>query len=367
MKKRILFLLPSIGVKPIGGFKVVYEYANRLAADGFEVNIIYPAYCARIGQNLLLAFLRRCKAVWRYALNYFTKGYACSWFKIDSRVHELWTWSLAEKFVPKADFYIATSINTSVYLNNYKHIPVDHKFYLIQGFENWNGITDEQVIKTYHYPMHKIAIAHWLGDIVHKTGESYSVIPNGFDFNYFRKRIDISSRNHFIVCMLYHRAEVKGCTDGFAALEIVKKKYPSLQVNIFGVPTRPEQLPDWYHYYQTPDRDTHNRIYNESAIFIGTSWKEGWGLTIGEAMICGCAVACTDNSGYLEMAIPNVTALISPVQNPEALAANIIRLIEDDKLRYRIAEAGHQNIQRFSWEKSYEKLKDLLLTRETQC
>ena len=43
MKKRILFLLPSIGVKPIGGFKVIYEYANRMVADGFDVGIGYPA------------------------------------------------------------------------------------------------------------------------------------------------------------------------------------------------------------------------------------------------------------------------------------------------------------------------------------
>ena len=367
MTKRILFLLPSIGVKPIGGFKVIYEYANRLVADGFEVSIVYPAYCLRMGQSLLLAFLRRSKAVWRYVLNCITKGYACSWFKLDPRVKEVWTWSLAERFVPKADICIASSINTSVYVNRYKHISNENKFYFIQGFENWNGITANQVMETYHYPMNKIVIAHWLEAIVHKVGERCTVIPDGFDFTYFRKIVDIESRDRFMVCMLYHRAEVKGCADGLAALDLVKKKYPALQVNMFGTSPRPEQLPEWYHYYQTPDEETHNRLYNEASIFVGTSRMEGWGLTIGEAMICGCAVACTDNLGYLEMAIPDVTALVSPVRDVDALAVNILRLIENEQLRYQIAEAGNRNIRQFSLEDSYKKLKNLLLFGEPQC
>lgn len=367
MKKRILFLLPSIGVKPIGGFKVIYEYANRLVADGFDVGIVYPAYCLRIGQSPLVAFLRRGKSVWRYLLNLFTKGYSCSWFQIDPKVKELWVWSLAPKFVPEADAYIASAVNTSVYLNQYKHIPNEHKFYFIQGFETWNGITAEQVIETYRYPMRKIVIAHWLEEIVNKVGEQCTVIPDGFDFNYFHLTNDMKSRNKFIVCMLYHKAEVKGCTDGLEALNIVKKKFPALQVYMFGTPLRPKSLPEWYHYSQTPDKDTHNRLYNEAAIFVGTSRVEGWGLTIGEAMICGCAVACTDTLGYREMVTPNVTGLVSSIENPKALAANIIRLIDDDQLRYRIAETGNKSIQQFSIEKSYEKFKRSLLSVEETC
>ena len=37
----ITFILPRTGEEPIGGFKVVYEYANRLAKDGYHINIVY--------------------------------------------------------------------------------------------------------------------------------------------------------------------------------------------------------------------------------------------------------------------------------------------------------------------------------------
>lgn len=358
---RILFLFPGPGIKPVGGYKVVYEYANRLAADGYDVGVVYAAYCVRLRQNFLIAILRMCKALIRFFNLKYKNRFSCrNWFPLDKRVKEHWVFSLSEWNVPKSDVYVATAIKTSLYLNSYKRIDNINKYYLIQHFEDWGEVTERDVLKTYHFPINKIVIAHWLEEIVRAQGEECVFIPNGFDFKYFQMKTPLKQRNKMNVCMLYHRSEWKGCSDAFAALALVKEKYPSLQVNIFGVFPRPDDLPEWYHYYQKPDKVTHNWLYNESAIFVGPSWTEGWGLTVGEAMICGCAVACTDNAGYLEMATDGETALVSPVRDPESLAHNIIRLIEDDELRFRIAEAGCRNIRQFTWEKAYLKFKETL-------
>lgn len=101
-------------------------------------------------------------------------------------------------------------------------------------------------------------------------------------------------------------------------------------------------------------------MYNNAAIYVGSSQVEGWGLTVGEAMQCGCAVVCTDNKGYLEMAKDGVTALVSPVKDPQALAGNIIKLIEDNQLRYKIAQCGYNYIQRLNIFNSYKLLKRTL-------
>ena len=148
--------------------------------------------------------------------------------------------------------------------------------------------------------------------------------------------------------------------EGIEALEFVKKEIPQLKANLFGIPQKPKNLPTWISYYQHPDKKALNTIYNEGAIFLGCSNVEGWGLPIGEAMICGAAVACTDNKGYLEMAKDGETALVSPIKDSKALAENIIRLINDDELRQRIATNGNRFIQRFSWDESYAKLKERL-------
>ena len=315
--RRILFLLPGGAGVPVGGVKVVLEYANRLAADGYKVGVVYPSCCRGL---LRVGFWAWCKAVLRFIVYSIVPRYtARRWFPLDKRVKEHWVWSLRERNVPKADVYVATAAQTAYY----------------------------------HLPLRKWVIARWLQSIVESEGESCTLIPNGFDFSQFRVTVPLEQRECHKVCMLYHTLKWKGCDDGFKALAVVKELCPELRVTLFGVYSRPKDLPDWYEYYQHPSRDLHTRLYNEAAIFLGTSHSEGWGLTVGEAMACGCAVVCTDNPGYLEMSEDGNTALVVPVGDVQAMAERVIRLIEDDELRLRIAHAGHENILRFTWDRSY--------------
>lgn len=349
----ITFLFPNSGNQLSGGLKVVCEYANRLAADGHTVHIAY-AGSVFWGKK---TWFYKITGIARY-LQTWCKGFSCrKWFALDSRVQEHWCWSLNDRHVPKSDIYICTSPYTAMYLKDYAR---GRKFYFIQDYENWGILTDAKLRETYHYPMQKIVISHWLQDIMEEEKVECTFIPNGFHPEDFQLKTLISKKDKYSITMLYHTMARKDCAMGFKALNIVRQRYPQLQVNIFGTPERPVALPQWYNYHQQPNKQLHNQLYDESAIFIGTSRVEGWGLTIGEAMLCGCAVACTDIPGYREMATDGETALLSPVGDAEAMAANIIRLIEEDDLRQRIAENGHRHIQQYTWDKSYAKLKQVL-------
>lgn len=354
--RSICFIFPHPASGPTGGYKVVYEYANRFAADGYRVHIVYSGSIYWMRKPLRYKLTNCVRFVQQMI-----KGYSCRrWFPLDKRVKEHYTLSMCYRHVPKADVYVATSPYTAYYLDQY---PIDwkRKFYLIQDKENWGDGLKTILEKTYHAKLNKIVISDWLFKMLrNEYNEASYLIPNGFDFDAFKLIKPIEIRNRFVVSMLYHSMDRKRCCDTFRALEIVKKKYSSLKVMAFGVPARPNSMPDWYDYYQMPDAETHNRINNEAAIYVAASETEGWGLTVGEAMICGQAVCCTDNDGYKEMARHGETALLSPVCNPEALAANIIRLIEDDSLRLSVALKGHEFIQRFRWEDSYAKFKMLI-------
>lgn len=350
--------MPPFQYSPVGGFKVALEYANRLASDGYAVHVLYADATKYRGA---IPFKMKWKLLLKHYL--FKLGMLHRsiriWFPLDKQVNEHNVYKLDWKYVPKTDLYVCTAVDTAPYLNQY---PIDNsrKFYFIQDYEKW-GRSDEEVRKTYHYPMTKIVISSWLKDIVEKEEhETCHLVPNGFDTSEYRLTIPITDKDKFVASMLNHYDKRKGCATSFAALDIVKQKFPQLQVNIFGTPARPESLPDWYHYYQSPSSEEHLRINNEAAIYIAASIDEGWGLTIGEAMLCGQAVACTDNRGFREMAKDGNTALLSPVNDAEALAANIIRLIEDDELRYRIAQSGMEFIQHLSIENSYKLFKQVL-------
>lgn len=354
MIKRIVFLFPHPATGPTGGYKVIYEYANRLVVDGYDVHIVYSGsiyWSKKDPYHKMTCCIRYIQKL--------LQGYSCrSWFALDRKVHEHLTFSLNQCHVPNADIYVATSPYTAYYLNEYN--DSSKKFYFIQDYENWGEGLNAILHDTYHYPFQKIVIARWLQEMLKKQFQEESIwIPNGFDFSKFRLTIAVKEKNPLLVTMLYHQMERKDCAMGFRALEIVKKRFENLRISLFGVPERPKDLPDWYDYNKQPSDELHNRLNNEAAIFIGTSKVEGWGLTVGEAMMCGQAVCCTDNAGYREMAIDGETALVSPVGDSEAMANNIIRLIEDEELRYRIANNGYQFIQRFTWNESYNKLRTL--------
>lgn len=352
----VTFIFPHPAAGPTGGYKVVYEYANRLVADGVEVHIVYSGsiYWAK---KALRFKLSNCVRYFHSLI----KGYSARrWFPLDRRIKEHLTLSMNYRHVPKTDVYVATSPYTADYLNDY---PIDsrRKFYFIQGKEDWGPGIKGILADTYKMKLRKIAVSGWLKRMLKdEFGEDSELIYNGFDFDKFRLTNPIENRNRLTVSMLYHEMPLKRTQDIVEALEMVRQRYPDLRVMAFGIPENPPLLTDWISYYCRPDNETHNQINNSAAIYVAASESEGWGLTVGEAMICGEAVCCTDNAGFREMAIDGETALLSPVRNPKALAANIIRLIEDDSLRISLANKGHEFIQRFRWEDSYRKLKNIL-------
>lgn len=355
MKKTISFLLPGSGYNPVGGFKVVYEYANRFVKDGYDVNVIYPTINFPEEKKLRLRIYSHLKKIYHT----FTKKYSCKkWFNLDDKVREYWVYSLNEKNIPSSDFIIATSWETAEYLDKYTTLDSVNKLYLIQHYENWSE--DEiRLKKTWIAPLRKIVIAPWLQGIAEQLGKSSVLIENGLDFEYFKLLEPIEERNPLQLCMLYHELEWKGVNEGISAIEIVRKKYPDLKLDLFGVYDDPN-LPDWVTYYKRPDKDVHIELYNKASIFVAPSHMEGFGLTAAEAMQCGCALACTDNGGYGVFCFHEKTALVSPVKDINALSENIIRLIEDKQLRFRISKQGYEHIQNFTWESAYSKFKSLI-------
>lgn len=356
MKQRsITFLLFGPILCPGGGMKIILEYANRLVGDGYEVNIVYPAIINWRDKS----FIEKVKSVYHYFLHE-KRGWKCRrWFDLDNRVKEFHTWSLSYNQIPKSDIYIATEARTAPYVAKYP-IGNERKFYFIQGYEDW-VMPESKLRATYHLPLNKIVIADWLGKIIRKEeGEDCVIVKNAFDFNYFKFVTPIEKRDRFTIGTLYNTSSSKDIKTAFKAIEIVKSRFPLLKVLLFGTKPKPENLPDWCEYYSRPSQEIHNMIYNKCAIFIGSSKVEGWGLTIGEAMMCGAAIACTANNGYMEMAKHMQNALLSPVGDSEALAENIIKLIEDDKLRYSLANNGVKSMKQFSWENSFTSMKKAL-------
>lgn len=352
--KKISFLLPCYAIRPIGGLKVIFEYANRLCDDNMDIHIFYP-------MNLMpvtgVKKIKRFIAFFIFKLfNIFTPK---KWFILNKKIKQHLIWDLSEKFVINSDIYIATGVQTAFELNKYKNIKDSKLFYLVQGFEDWI-VPKEQVLESYRFPFTKIAISPWLQEIIKRQSENVFYVPNGLNFHKFYLKNTINSRNPKALLTLFHQDELKRSCDAIDAIKIVKSKIPDIEVSIFGVPSKPENLPEWINYYQNPSQEKILELYNNAAIYIAASRSEGFGLTLAEAMQCGCAVVCTDIGGYSLFAKDNETALLNEVYNVNKMAENIQKLIINNDLRYSIAFAGNENIKQFTWEKSYLKFKEII-------
>lgn len=351
---KIIFVLPCSGKNPVGGIKVVYEYANHLSKRGHNVTVVHTAFqrtdtpLTEIPRRTL--FYLKLLASGKYTPD--------SWFKIDPSVQMLWVPTLDSRNIPDGDVVIATSWDTAEWVIQYP-VTKGRRFYLIQHLETWSG-PEERVLATWKMPLKKVVIGQWLEEKANSMNEKCAYIPNGLDFTQFGLDENPSERVSDRVFILYHLFDWKGSDDGLNALKKVKQQVPGLRASMFGVPKPPKDLPSWIDYHRRPSQTKLRELYNQAAVFISPSRSEGWPLPPAEAMTCGAAVAATDIGGHREFAFHEQTALLSPPKDSEALAANVVRLINDRELRIKIATQGNEYIQRFTWDRATDAFEKVL-------
>ena len=88
---------------------------------------------------------------------------------------------------------------------------------------------------------------------------------------------------------------------------------------------------------------------------VTTSAKEGWGLTVLEANACGTPVVATNVPGLKDAVRDEVTGLLVPYGDREALAGAVIRLLGDQSLRETLAEAALSWAHSFTWDRAAEE------------
>lgn len=350
---KITFVLPGVPRIPVGGFKMIFEYANRLRRRGHDVVILYHCYSG-IKRNQQVPQIVKL-LYYNYGAHHFP-----TWFALDSQIKRLWKYRrLVDSKIPDADIICATAIDTAYEV---AALPESKgkKIYFIQDYENWNGWSDEQVRQSYLLGMKNVVIAKWLHDIVKNTGAESVLIPNGIDFDVFNVDMPISKRKKRVISMLYHLGTHKGSRYGIQALLKLKKKYPDLQAILFGSPQRPHDLPEWMHYVHNASQSQLRTIYNQSLIYMCPSIKEGFGLTGAEAMACGAAYVASDYGGVHEYAEEGRNVLLSKPKDVEGLVHNITNLFEHNDQRIQLAENGSHDIRKLDWNQSVNKLENIM-------
>ncbi len=96
-----------------------------------------------------------------------------------------------------------------------------------------------------------------------------------------------------------------------------------------------------------PDRMP--ELYECADIFVNASLIDNTPLSLIEAFACGLAVVSSNAGGIPHVVTGGVTGLLVPCGDHEALAANVIRLVEDQRLAAELIQSARIASQQYTW------------------
>jgi glycosyltransferase involved in cell wall biosynthesis len=158
---------------------------------------------------------------------------------------------------------------------------------------------------------------------------------------------------------LHPHKNLDGLLRAFAEFRKTHPEFRLVVCGIHGFFTRPlEELraslglsdavefPGWI-----PRRDLHD-LYARAWAFIYPSKFEGFGLPVPEAMAAGIPTACSNIQPL--SGIAGDAALQFDPLDAGAITAAMLRIVDDNGLRAKLAEAGHRRASQFTWRATAE-------------
>jgi glycosyltransferase involved in cell wall biosynthesis len=359
---RATLALPTLARLPIGGFKVHYEYANRLARRGHEVSIVHAEPPARRRPVRERMHEARRRGLRRRR----DRGRIVPWFEFDPDVHVSVVPTLDPEHLPDADVTIATAWQTAEALAE-TPARLGARAFVVYDYEHWmtaDAPTRRRISATLTGDWSIAATSPSVTELLRDHGvDPAAYVPCGIDLGVFGLDVPIADRSGRTVGFPdRHLEPSKGTQDAIAALDAVRSRPGADALDVSAYSRYPSEEPlDWVRFVLGPSDAELRAFYNRVAVFVLPSHFEGWGLPGVEALACGAALVTADCVGNRDYAIDEETALVVPRGRPDLLAGAVARLVEDEPLRRDLAARGHEFVQRFSWEDATDALERLLV------
>lgn len=324
---RINFLTPHLRIA--GGVRILLMYASLLAQRGHEVRI----------------YVRSTNSFRRTVANLFQIG-GPTWIQDLYGAQVIRVGGFSEDTLCDADILISTTFDNTLQVEN---LPEEKgkKVYLLQHDEGLYHGDREKADKAYCSGSKKIVVSSWLKEVLRERAHTDGILLlNPIDHNQFYEIPGLRRASGEIrVLLLAHTYDWKGTREGVEIVNRLKKQYPNIRLDLFGVRQKDSGEISCDTYTFNPPQDKLRDIYSRADIYLCPSWDEGFGLPSVEAMKCGAALVTYDNGGSRDFAFHEDTALVAKRRNVQDLERQLERAITDDKLRMSIAKKGQQFVR----------------------
>ncbi len=209
----------------------------------------------------------------------------------------------------------------------------------------------------------------------HCDSEKISIIPNPIDLSEFhfeldrnnkRELIGIPNKDITIVCIANLKPG-KGLEELLIAYERCFPEFPQTQLLFVGDGPLHKALQKKIEKFQSRNnihflgrRDDVRELLRISDVFILPTYSEGMSNALLEAMASELAIITTDIEVNKELIKDNISGLLVPIQNSQAITDKMKLLIQNKDARITLGEQAYQNIV-----KKFEIKKVILLTKDT--
>jgi len=202
----------------------------------------------------------------------------------------------------------------------------------------------------------------YLEDVFAEFGLPTLVVPNMVDLAQFRYRERRPLRPSLVCTRGFHRYYSVDVV--IRAFYRVQKMFPDAQLDLVGKGPQERELRELVRKLQlrgvnftgVASRQEIAGFYDRADIFINASWLDNMPVSVLEAFASGTPVITTAAEGIRYVVDHERTGLLSPIGDPEALAANVIRVLRNPTLASRLAGNAHDECcRRYTWSRVREQ------------
>lgn len=191
-----------------------------------------------------------------------------------------------------------------------------------------------------------------------------NVIPFGVDVTRFRPAVTPPTEPR--IGTLRHLERIYGIDLLLEAMPIINTTHPTAKLSIGGGGSQQQALEQQIARLGLADQVTlHGRIghthvptFLESLqVFAMPSRAESFGVAALEAQACGVPVVATRVGGLPEVVVENVTGLLVPTDDPGALAAALLTLLDDPQRQAAMSRAARDWVcERYDWQRNVSEM-----------